>query len=164
MIKNLLHILTVVSITWSANGQCPTPNQVMKADTKNGWYENSQSKSGALAPGDTYEYNFIVQRGIDYRITTLGGKTELTKGNVEFKIYDTQVQRVEVNGDMVYKRFETIVFDSRNPENTEELIFNSPKTRKLTMRVEVVAEGQPNDVHCVVVFVETKRSEKFGLR
>jgi hypothetical protein len=164
MIKNLLQMFLVVSISWSASAQCTKPNQVMKADKKNGWSENSQSKSGALAPGDTYEYNFIVQRGIDYRITTLGGKTELTKGNVEFKIYDSQVQRVEVNGEMIYKRFETIVFDSRNPGNTEELIFNSPQTRKLTMRVEVVADGQPNDVHCVVVFVETRRSEKLGLR
>ncbi|MDX1651942.1 MAG: hypothetical protein R3277_05590 [Brumimicrobium sp.] len=160
---NQLFIATLIVFTASLSmAQCPQPGQVLRADYKDGWGENSQSKTGTLRPGDTYEMNFIAQRGLKYRITILSGTGPFTDQNVEFQLVGSEVKKVEQNGKMVYKRQEVVLYDSANKQGDEKMSFSSPKTQKLTLRIKLNGAEDSKAVQCVVVFVETKRELEVG--
>jgi hypothetical protein len=146
------------------SAQCPSPSELVKPDKKSGWNENSQSKSGALLAGEVYEYTFIAQRGVEYRITALGGVNEVIMDNVEFKLYDSEVQKVEIDGQPVYKRVQKVVYNSESGETGSQLVFTTPKTKKLTMKVNIVNSDKPDAVQCVAVYVETRRATQIGLK
>lgn len=157
-------LIASVFFSFTSISQCPPPGSVMKADIKAGWGPNSQSKSGPLQAGETYEYTFIAQKGLEYRLTALGGLNNIRVDNVEFELYDTEVQKVVQDGKPVYKRMKKMIFDSKSEESGSQVVFSSPKTRKLTLEVSVVNNEAPNAVQCVVVFVETRKATQLGLK
>lgn len=142
--------------------QCPEPEQVLRPDYKDGWGDNSQSKTGSLRPGDTYEMNFIAQAGMKYRITLLSGVGTYTDDNIDFQLIGSEVNKVEENGKMVYKRQEVVYFDSRNQAEGEKMTFSTPKTRKLTLKMQLNGIEDSKLVQCVIVFVESKRELQVG--
>lgn len=152
-------LLMITSLSFS---QCPQPDQVLRPDYKDGWGDNSQSKTGSLRPGDTYEMNFIVQAGLKYRITMLSGVGPYTDENVDFQLVGTEVQKVMENGKSVYKRQEVVYFDSRNQPEGEKMVFSSPRTRKLTLKLKLNGVEDSKLVQCVIIFVETKRELQVG--
>lgn len=142
--------------------QCPQPNQVLKPDYKAGWGDNSQSKTGSLRPGDTYEMNFIAQAGLKYRITLLAGLGPYTDENIDFQLVGSEVNSVEENGKKVYKRQEVVFFDSRKKAEGEKMTFSTPKTRKLKLRMQLNGVEDSKLVQCVIVFVESQRELEVG--
>lgn len=163
-LNNILIFPLFACLSMVSFGQCPSPSELIKPDKKSGWSENSQSKSGALMAGEVYEYTFIAQRGVEYRITALGGVDEVIMDNVEFKLFDSEVEKVEVDGELVYKRLQKLVYDSKSSEIGNQLIFSTPKTRKLTMKVNFVSAEDPEAIQCVAVYVETRRATPLGLK
>lgn len=151
--------IVVLSLVFNSFGQCPNPNDYLRADTKNGWGKNSQSKSGYLKPGETYELNFIAQRGMEYRITVLAGNDNFSDENVNFQLYHTQVEKVEEKGKQVYKRLRSIIFDSNEDEG--EVKFATDQTRKISLDVSIENYRKPK---CVIVFIEVRKSKKLGFR
>jgi hypothetical protein len=151
--------LTVFGTSFS---QCLEPEELLKPDYKDGWGDNSQTKTGSLRPGDTYEMNFIVQEGLKYRITLLSGLGTFNDENIDFQLVGSEVNKVEENGKMVYKRQEVVYFDSRNQEEGEKMTFSSPKTRKLMLKMELTDMEDSKLAQCVIVFVETKRELQSG--
>lgn len=169
--KKIQRILVVVTVLFSTItfgwAQCPTPTMVFKPETKAGWFANSQSKSGAIMAGEKYEFTFIAQRGMEYRFTAAGGPgmESIAPGNVEFIVSDSQVQKVNKDGQEVFKRTNTIVFDSKSSGSDAQCIISTPKTRKLTVTVNLVASsGNPKDVQCALVFIESRRAQEIGLK
>jgi hypothetical protein len=162
--KHIFIIPLFASVSMVSYSQCPSPSEVMKADKKEGWSESSQSKSGALQAGEVYEYTFIAQRGVEYRVSALGGVDELSKDNVAYQLFDSEVQKVEVDGKPVYKRLEKVVYDSKKKESGDQLVFSTPKTRKLTMKVTITNTDKPDAIQCVAVFVESRRLAELGLK
>lgn len=142
--------------------QCPQPDQVLKPDYNDGWGDNSQSKTGSLRPGDTYEMIFIAQSGLKYRITMLSGVGPYTDEKIDFQLVGSEVNKVEENGKMVYKRQEVVYFDSRNQAEGEKMTFSTPKTRKLKLKMQLNGVEDSKLVQCVIVFVETKRELQVG--
>jgi hypothetical protein len=157
-------LIAVFAFSLIGNAQCPSPNVVFKPETKAGWGANSQSKSGALLTGETYEFTFIAQRGMEYRITAVGGAGNWTKENVQFTVSDSEVQKVMQDGQEVFRRFNTVVFDSRTAGPDDQCVIATSKTRKLTVTVNLIGTERPKDVQCAVVFIENRRTQQLGLR
>lgn len=163
-LKHIFILPLIAGFSMVSFSQCPTPSELMKPDKKTGWNENSQSKSGALQAGETYDYTFIAQRGVEYRITALGGVDDVIIENVAFQLFDSEVQKVEVDGKPVYKRLQKLVYDSQKEDSGAQLIFSTPKTRKLTMKVQILNTDKADAVQCVAVYVETRRAAAIGLK
>ena len=162
----IINILTIV-VTLSAGysfSQCPQPSKVISVDHKNGWGENSQSKSGELRPGDTYEMRFIIQSGIKYRIKAVAGVEQYSADNVDFQVIGKVVNKVQENGAISYKSTEVILYDSKTATFDEEAIFLSDRTQRLTIKVTVKGNEGAGLVQCAAVLVEAMRTEKLGLR
>jgi hypothetical protein len=157
--KNTVFFIVLLNLFLSAFAQCPNPNEYLRADTKNGWGKNSQSKSGYLKPGETYELNFIAQRGMEYRITVLAGNDNFSSENLNFQLYHTQVEKVEEKGKQVYKRLKSIIFDSNEDEG--EVKFATDQTRKISLEVSIENYRKPQ---CVIVFIESRKSKKLGFK
>lgn len=164
----IIHILTIFSILLGGYSfsQCPRPSKVISPDTKNGWGENSQSKSGKLRPGDEYEMRFIAQPGIQYRVQAAAGNKDFTKDNVNFKLVTKEVNRVEEEGKVFYKSSEVVLFDSESAAEEEQAIFASSKTQKLSIKVMIEGqeEGPAHTLQCAVVLIEAKKAESIGLK
>lgn len=159
MKKINLTILLALVFSFCAFAQCPNPNDYLRADRKNGWGKNSQSKSGYLKPGETYELNFIAQRGMEYRITILAGNDNFSSENVSFQLYHTHVKKVKQGDESIYKRLRSIIFDSSKDEG--EVKFSTDQTRKMSVEVSIENYRKPQ---CVIVFIETRKSKKTGFR
>ena len=162
----LINILTIVA-TLSAGysfSQCPQPSKVISVDHKNGWGENSQSKSGELRAGDQYEMRLIIQPGIKYRIQAVAGIEKFSTDNVDFQVISKKVEKVEEDGVISYRSTEVILYDTKDATYGDEAIFLSDRTQRLTIRVEVKGEGGIGLVQCAIVLVEAMRTEKLGLR
>ncbi|MEX1190741.1 MAG: hypothetical protein WED10_06485 [Brumimicrobium sp.] len=153
----------ILASTWSiSQSQCPDPSQILKADYKDGWGENSQSKTGALRPGDSYEINFIAHGGMKYRITIMSGVSDFTDENVEFQLVGSEVNKVKENGRSIYKRQEVVFFDSEKLSEDEKMSFSTDKTRKLKLKMKLNGVEESKLVQCVVVFVEHKKEIETG--
>lgn len=164
-LKYIIAITLFAGVSMLSVSQCPPPSQLIKLDKKAGWNESSQSKSGALQAGESYEYSFIAQRGLEYRITALGGGTDqINMNNVEFRLYSNEVERIQVEGKTVYKRLEKEIFNSESSDQGSQWIFSTSQTRKLTMKVNIVNTAKPDAIQCVAVCVETRRSTALGFR
>lgn len=158
-----LSLLSILLISAGLSfSQCPEPDQVLRPDYKEGWGDNSQSKTGSLRPGDTYEMNFIAQGGLKYRITLLSGLGPYTDENIDYQLVGSEVNKVEKNGKMVYERQEVVYFDSRKKAEGEKMTFSTPKTRKLKLRMQLNGVEDSKLVQCVIVFVESQRELEVG--
>lgn len=147
-----------------ANAQCPRPYDVVQADYSEGWGDNSQSKSGPLRPGDSYEMKFIAQGGVKYRVTVVSGNEQFSKENVEFQLVGSEVKKVEENGKMVYKRVDVVFYDSEKAKDGEKAVFYSSRTKRLEVRIKMKGADDPSLLQCVVVFIETQRPQAIGLK
>lgn len=164
MIK-LLHILTLVA-TLSAGylfSQCPRPSKVITPDYKNGWGENSQSKSGQLRPGDEYEMRFIAQPGIKYRIQAASGTEEFSKENINFQLVVKEVNRIEEAGKILYRSSEVILYDTKAASKDDEAIFVTPRTQRLSIKVKIDGvEDASGMAQCAIILIEAKKSPADG--
>ena len=161
--KQIVLLLTL-SLSAYTFAQCPNPGDVLKADSDNGWEQNSQSKSGSLRPGDEYEMRFVAQSGVKYRITAVSGLKvkEFTEDEIDFQLIGKQVKKIEKNGKTIYKNEEVVLYDSKTSE--DPAIFYSDRSRRLTIRVSVKGpKDEPKLIQCAVVFIESKNDGKLGL-
>ncbi|MGM0479645.1 MAG: hypothetical protein ACQERC_10520 [Bacteroidota bacterium] len=164
MLKVITAILAIFLLSTAVHSQCPRAFDVMEADYDNGWGDNSQSKSGPLRPGDTYEMKFIAQGGMKYRVTVVSGNEQFSRDDVEFQLVGSEVNKVkDDDGRMVYKRQEVVFYDSEKSAEDEKAVFFSKRTKRLKVRINLKGVEDSKLVQCVVVFVETKRQEKIGL-
>ena len=157
--KNIYLLSFTLVFSLSIFGQCPNPNDYLRGDKKGGWSKNSQSKSGYLKPGETYELNFIAQRGMEYRVTILAGNESFSEENVSYQVYHTQVQKVKEDGKSVYKRLKSMIFDSSEDEG--KVKFSTDQTRKISVEVSIENYSKPQ---CVIVFIEARKSKELGFR
>lgn len=162
----LISILTIVMILTIGNSfsQCPQASKLITPDYKNGWGENSQSKSGELRPGEQYEMRFIIQSGIKYRLQVTAGVEEFSKDNVDFQVIGKEVIKVIENGRTSYKSTDVVLYDSKTAAEGEEAIFVSDRMQRLTIKVEVKGNDGAGLVQCAAVLVEAKQSQKLGLK
>lgn len=160
---SILTIIVTLTVGYSFS-QCPQPSKLISVDNKNGWGENSQSKSGQLRPGDQYEMRLIIQGGIKYRIQAVAGVEEFSKDNVSFQVIGKKVDKVEENGRVSYKSTDVVLYDSESAAEGEEAIFMSDRTQRLTIKVEVKGSDGIGLVQCAAVLVEAKQAEKLGFR
>lgn len=154
----------LVLSTSVASAQCPRPYDVIQADYSEGWGDNSQSKSGPLRPGDSYEMKFIAQGGLKYRVTVVSGNDQYSRENVEFQLVGSEVRKVNENGKMVYKRVDVVFYDSEESKEGQKAVFYSPRTKRLNVRIKLKGAEDSKLMQCVVVYVETKRQEELGLK
>tara|TARA_B100000508_G_scaffold118450_1_gene98583 strand:- start:98686 stop:99183 length:498 start_codon:yes stop_codon:yes gene_type:complete len=147
-----------------ASAQCPRPYDVFEADYDNGWGDNSQSKSGPLRPGDSYEMKFIAQGGMKYRVSVASGNEQFSKENVEFQLVGSEVRKVKENGKMIYKRVDVVFYDSEESKEGQKAEVFSTRTKRLKVRIKLKGAEDSKLMQCVVVFIETKRPEALGLK
>lgn len=150
--------------TTIASAQCPRPYDVIQADYDEGWGDNSQSKSGPLRPGDSYEMKFIAQGGLKYRVTVVSGNEQYSRDDVEFQLVGSEVRKVNQDGKMVYKRVDVVFYDSEESKEGQKAVFFSERTKRLKVRIKLKGAEDSKLLQCVVVFVETKRPESLGLK
>jgi hypothetical protein len=160
MLKGTKIINLVVALTISNMwAQCPAPEKVVKASSKSKetWGVNSQSKTGALLTGQSYEMSFIAQGDYDYRITA--GTSSSKKGEVTFEIYE-MINEKDEKGQ--YKKVKKVLISSEDAE-TNTLEFTTDKGRKLM--ISVTYEGGDEEIkkpECVAVLIEDKKTIKIG--
>ncbi len=163
MLKVITAILTIFILSTAAYSQCPRAYDVMEAEYDAGWGDNSQSKSGPLRPGDTYEMKFIAQGGMQYRVTVVSGNEQFSTDDVDFQLVGSEVNKVKEDGRMVYKRQEVVFYDSEKSAEDQKAVFFSPRSKRLKVRIKLNGVEDSKLVQCVVVFIETKRQQKIGL-
>jgi hypothetical protein len=154
----------LVLSTSIASAQCPRPYDVIQAEYDAGWGDNSQSKSGPLRPGDSYEMKFIAQGGLKYRVTVVSGNDQYSRENVEFQLVGSEVRKVKENGKLVYRRVDVVFYDSEESKEGQKAVFYSPRTKRLNVRIKLKGAEDSKLIQCVVVYVETKRQEELGLK
>lgn len=158
--KSILVIaLSLVSAVSFA--QCPTAESIVKKEkskTKDDYGVNSQSRSGSVKSGETYEMSFIAQQGMDYRLSCKLANP--SAGTISVEIYEMIVEKKTVNGKETYKR-EKHVLASSSDTGSEPVEFVTDKTRKIFVAV-TLSGGDSKKPTCVGVLVEDKKSTKLG--
>lgn len=152
--------LTCLVIIASATfAQCPTAEKIVKEKSKEKevYSVNSQSRSGSVKPGETYEMSFIAQQGMDYRLSTKLANP--TAGTISFEIYEMVVEKKTENGKEVYKRTKHVLAVS--DESAAAMEFTTDKSRKIFVAV-TLSGGNPQKPQCVGVLVEDKKTTKLG--
>lgn len=153
----ILGIMLVTFVTNVTIGQCPTPEKLkVVSKTKGTFGVNSQSKTGSLMSGQSYEMSFIAQDGYDYRVTA--GTIVSGKGSVSFEIYE-MISEKDDSGKYV-KSKKVIISSEEAESNTLE--FTTDKARKLMIKVNY-EEGDEKKPECVGVLIEDKKTTKIGL-
>ena len=162
--KTKLITLIICSLFFSyGSAQCPKISDLNLRDESGKWTESAQSRTETLKMGESFEVSFIAQRGMDYRIRVLSGAEDLSIENSTVRIYDTDVEKVEEDGEIVYKRTQNKVFDSNSLKTNKEIIITTPKTRKLTVKGTARKSDIPEKTQCMIVYIESRRSEKLGM-
>lgn len=155
IINSIRVALAVVSSSTIVLAQCPVPEKIAKPTTeKNSYKPSSQSKSGALKPGDSYEMAFIAQDGYDYKISSAAQNA--SAGLVSFEIFEMVTEK-DANGQ--YKKVRNIISSS---DGTQPVEFTTDKARKLMIKVTLEAK-ESKKPECVAVLIEDKKAIKIGL-
>lgn len=152
------YILTICLISFvTVYGQCPNPDRFIKVKgEKNGYSENSQSRSGYVRVGEVFETVFITQDANEYRLTI--NPYDKDAGNLKYEIYEMVVEKRLENGKSVYKKVKQVLYSSADDQSIE---IRSDGTRKIY--VKVMMEGEDKDrLECVGILVEHKRAKKVG--
>lgn len=153
----ILGIMLVTFVTNVTIGQCPTPEKLkVVSKTKGTFGVNSQSKTGSLMSGQSYEMSFIAQDGYDYRVTA--GTIVSGKGNVSFEIYEMISEKDDAGK---YVKSKKVIISSEEAESNT-LEFTTDKARKLMIKVNY-EEGDEKKPECVGVLIEDKKTTKIGL-
>lgn len=136
--------------------QCPTIEYMLKKrNIKDEYNLNSQSRTGVLAPEQSYEMSFIAHPGLDYRLSTI--LAEGSQGTLNYEVFEMVVEKKIVDGKETYKKTKKVLATS----GSEPLEFDSNVARKIFVNVTVNG-GEKKKMSCVAVVVETKRSQKTG--
>lgn len=154
-------ILTCLFVAATAvYAQCPAPASFVKnKSTKGeGYSVNSQSRSGAIKSGETYEMSFIAQVGMDYRLSSKAA--DAAGGTLSYEIYELVVEKKEVNGKETFKRTKHVLASS-GTAGAEPIEFATDKTRKVFIAVTLTG-GDAKKTQCVGVLVEDRKSTKLG--
>lgn len=153
-------ILTGLLLTGAVYAQCPAPETFVKekSKVKEAYEVNSQSRSGSVRPGETYEMSFIAQNGMDYRLSMKAANG--AEGTLSYEIYEMVVEKKTVNGKTVYKRSRQVLASSGDNASTP-LEFSTDKARKVFVAVTLTG-GDPKKTQCVGVLIEDKKSTKLG--
>jgi hypothetical protein len=142
----------------STFAQCPTAESFVKdKKTKDAYGVNSQSRSGSVKPGETYEMSFIAQAGMDYRLTSKSAVP--LSGSLSYEVYEMVVEKKAVNGKDSYKRTKHVLATST--DGSQPLEFTTDKTRKIFVSV-TLAGGDPKKTYCIGILVEDKKTTKLG--
>ena len=159
----ILILLTSLMGNACVVAQCPTPSEFIKSNGNDGWHLNSQSRSGSFRVGESYEITFIAQRGMDYRISAASGtEKHLAEEHIELHLFDTKVEKIEENGKEVYKRMRVDLFEGMGIDERSNMSITTPQPRKLTIKVTVKDAIDVDVIQCVVVQIESRRSQKLG--
>lgn len=156
----LMTLIAAFSFQSASFSQCAAPADIVKAPKDKMQYAvTSQSRSGALVPGENYEMSFIAQDGMDYRISAAAKNKDA--GSVSFEVYEMVVQKTEKDGQPVYKKVKKVIATSADGEN-EPVEFTTDKARKIVVKVNLMG-GDPKSNQCVGVLIEDKKTTKIGL-
>ncbi len=152
-----LIVTTILLLAFSATyAQCPSIEELLKKrNIKDEYNLNSQSRTGVLAPEQSYEMSFIAHPGLDYRLTTI--LADGSQGTLNYEIFEMVVEKKVVDGKETYKKTKKVLAKS----GSEALEFSSDSARKIFVNVTVNG-GEKKKMSCVAVVVETKRSLRTG--
>ncbi|TNE53025.1 MAG: hypothetical protein EP338_13350 [Bacteroidetes bacterium] len=157
MFTSPLKLILTVALSGSfIYAQCPLPEKIVKSTSsrKSNYRVSTQSKSGALKPGGTYEMSFVARSGFDYKISSDALNDEVSI--ISFEIFEMVTRKNEKNQ---YKRMKHVISKTDGKEPVE---FATDKTRKIMIKVTL--EALPtDDPQCMAVLIEHKKSTKIGL-
>jgi hypothetical protein len=153
-------VLTCLIVLASSTfAQCPTAESFVKEKrSKDAYGVNSQSRSGALKPGETYEMSFIAQMGMDYRLSSK--LANASEGTISYEVYELIVEKRVVDGKESFKRVKHVLAASGEAGGAA-LEFTTDKTRKIFVAV-TLSGGDMKKIQCVGVLVEDKKTTKLG--
>ena len=157
--RSIILTCIVVAAT-SVYAQCPAPETFVKGKTKtkDAYLPSSQSRSGAVKSGETYEMSFIAQEGMDYRLSSKA--YDAASGTITYEVYEMVVEKKVVDGKETFKRVKHVLANSGQAGGAA-LEFTTDKARKVFVSVSL-SGGDPKKAECVGVLVESKKSTKLG--
>lgn len=135
-----------------AQSPCGQAEKIVKSYGKDKYTVSSQSKTGALKTGESYELAFIAQEGYDYKITS---GTVGKDGGASFEIYEMVTQKV---GEAEFKKVKKTITIS---DGSEPIEFQTEKSRKLVIKVTLNSSSNPKP-ECVAILIEDRKSTKLG--
>ena len=186
----VLAVLLAIPFTVLAQNQSECYNTVTfcPVGKRLGFTRNMQSFSGAFEQGDTSEVSIVVYKNMEYRISVCSPSHPELEGQFQFKIveyvtkasweekpkykeevyYDEdgmeQTRKVQ-DGTIkkrVYKKEPIVRYDNSDDNMSQDFIFQSSQTRKLSIKVYVPDDGggemsaglSGSNYACVVLLVE----------
>lgn len=172
-----LFILSPFFFIAQNQSQCYNTVKYCHKGKKQGYIYNMQSESGAFVQGDTAEITIIVYRDMEYRISLCSPSHSELNGNFEFKIVENITkgawEEFESNGETkrkrVYTTNEIVRYDNTEDENNQEFIFQSNKTRKISIKAYIPEmSGEENyglsgsQYSCVGLLIEHQKGVLTG--
>ena len=165
----VLAVLVAIPFTVLAQNQSECYNTVTfcPVGKRLGFTRNMQSFSGAFEQGDTSEVSIVVYKNMEYRISVCSPSHPELEGQFQFKIveyvtkasweekpkykeevyYDEdgmeQTRKVQ-DGTIkkrVYKKEPIVRYDNSDDNMSQDFIFQSSQTRKLSIKVYVPDDG-----------------------
>lgn len=165
----VLAVLIAIPFTVLAQNQSECYNTVTfcPVGKRLGFTRNMQSFSGAFEQGDTSEVSIVVYKNMEYRISVCSPSHPELEGQFQFKIveyvtkasweekpkykeevyYDEdgmeQTRKVQ-DGTIkkrVYKKEPIVRYDNSDDNMSQDFIFQSSQTRKLSIKVYVPDDG-----------------------
>ena len=165
----VLAVLVAIPFTYLAQNQSECYNTVTfcPIGKRLGFTRNMQSFSGAFEQGDTSEVSIVVYKNMEYRISVCSPSHPELEGQFQFKIveyvtkasweekpkykeevyYDEdgmeQTRKVQ-DGTIkkrVYKKEPIVRYDNSDDNMSQDFIFQSSQTRKLSIKVYVPDDG-----------------------
>ena len=165
----VLAVLVAIPFTVLAQNQSECYNTVTfcPIGKRLGFTRNMQSFSGAFEQGDTSEVSIVVYKNMEYRISVCSPSHPELEGQFQFKIveyvtkasweekpkykeevyYDEdgmeQTRKVQ-DGTIkkrVYKKEPIVRYDNSDDNMSQDFIFQSSQTRKLSIKVYVPDDG-----------------------
>ena len=165
----VLAVLVAIPFTVLAQNQSECYNTVTfcPIGKRLGFTRNMQSFSGAFEQGDTSEVSIVVYKNMEYRISVCSPSHPELEGQFQFKIveyvtkasweekpkykeevyYDEdgmeQTRKVQ-DGTIkkrVYKKEPIVRYDNSDDNMSQDFIFQSSQTRKLSIKVYIPDDG-----------------------
>ena len=165
----VLAVLVAIPFTVLAQNQSECYNTVTfcPIGKRLGFTRNMQSFSGAFEQGDTSEVSIVVYKNMEYRISVCSPSHPELEGQFQFKIVEyvtkasweeTPKYKEEVYYDedgmeqtrkvqdgtikkRVYKKEPIVRYDNSDDNMSQDFIFQSSQTRKLSIKVYVPDDG-----------------------
>jgi hypothetical protein len=155
--KNLLKSIAILTLLFISNdyySQCSAPDKTVKVGReKAGFGVCTQSKSGALTIGETYEMAFIAQANMDYKI--VAGLENEAVGTLEVELFEMVTDKDKEGNYVKVKKTVAKV------GALEAIDLTTDKTRKLMIGVTI--KGKSEKPECIAVLILDKKTTKLGL-